>query len=270
MRVPHLRAPIPSLDVLPARREPVSMPFQRPGVCMLITMLVSTTGGTAGAAERGITVVPNEAGRRVDVLVDGQPFTSYIWPESLKVPTLYPLRTAAGTPVTRGFPLEPRPGERVDHPHHAGFWLNYGSVNGVDFWNNSSVVSTTRQATMGTVFHRRIVKATSGADKGELEAETDWVMPDGQTIIKETASFTFRAAPGMRMVDRVSTLTAQDKTVSLKDDKEGMLGLRVRKELEQPSNESVAHVEATLKPGTTKSVDNTGVSGEYRSSEGKT
>src|SRR2546428_4858337 len=33
-------------------------------------------------------------------------------------PTLYPLRTASGKLVTRGWPLEPRPGERVDHPHH--------------------------------------------------------------------------------------------------------------------------------------------------------
>ena len=39
--------------------------------------------------------------------------------------------------VTRGFPLEPRPGERVDHPHHVGLWFNHGDVNGVDFWNNS-------------------------------------------------------------------------------------------------------------------------------------
>ena len=88
------------------------------------------------AQERGVRVVKNEASRRVDVFVDGQPFTAYVWPEKLKVPVLYPLRTAQGTIVTRGFPLEPRTGERVDHPHHAGFWLNYGDVNGVDFWNN--------------------------------------------------------------------------------------------------------------------------------------
>jgi hypothetical protein len=219
-------------------------------------------------AQKGISVMPNESARRVDVLVDGQPFTSYIWTDQLKVPTLYPIRTASGTPITRGFPLQPRPGERVDHPHHAGFWLNYGSVNGVDFWNNSTVVPAATQAKMGTVFHRKINKATSGADKGELEVETDWVMPDGKAIIHEVASFTFRAGPGMRMVDRVSTLTALDQ-VSLKDDKEGMLGLRVRKELEQPTNESVAHTDATGKPTTQKSVDNTGVSGQYRSSEGQ-
>lgn len=245
-------------------------PPPRLGVLMVIAMLVSGFRATPAAAEMRISVVPKEAERRVDVLVDAQPFTSYIWPESLKVPTLYPLRTAAGTPITRGFPLEPRPGERVDHPHHAGFWLNYGNVNGVDFWNNSTVVSATRQAAMGTVLHRRIIKATGGADKGELEVETDWVMPGGDTIMNETATFTFRAAPGVRMVDRVSILKALDKTVSFKDDKEGMLGLRVRKELEQPSNDSVPHTDVAGKPTTQKSIDNIGVTGQYRSSEGKT
>src|SRR5262245_33708121 len=84
-----------------------------------------------------VRVVKNEAAQRVDVTIDGQPFTSYIWNDKLKVPVLFPLRTDNGTIITRGFPLEPRAGERVDHPHHIGLWFNYGSVNGVDFWNNS-------------------------------------------------------------------------------------------------------------------------------------
>ena len=50
----------------------------------------------------------------------GKPFTSYVWPERLAKPVLYPIRTARGTIVTRGFPLDPRPGERVDHPHQVG------------------------------------------------------------------------------------------------------------------------------------------------------
>src|SRR5512135_633877 len=107
--------------------------------------------------DRGIRIVQNEAARRVDVFVDGQPFTSYVWPEKLKTPVLYPLRTAQGTIVTRGFPLEPRPGERVDHPHHAGFWLNYGNVNGVDFWNSSTFLPPEQQQKMGMIVHRRVV-----------------------------------------------------------------------------------------------------------------
>src|SRR6266487_5576998 len=67
-----------------------------------------------------VEVIPNEAQRRVDIAVDGQPFTSYIWPTTLKKPTLYPLRAASGVVVTRGWPLDPRPAERVDHPHQVG------------------------------------------------------------------------------------------------------------------------------------------------------
>jgi hypothetical protein len=48
-----------------------------------------------------------------------------------------------------------------------------------------------------------------------------------------------------------------------------MLGLRVRKELEQPTKESVAHTDASGKPTTQRTVDNTDVSGQYLSSEGK-
>jgi hypothetical protein len=91
-----------------------------------------------------VDVVPHENQRRVDVLVDGKPFTAYIYPTTVKKPVLYPLRSASGTAVTRGWPLEPRPGERVDHPHHVGLWLTYSDVNGLDFWNNSDAIPAER------------------------------------------------------------------------------------------------------------------------------
>jgi hypothetical protein len=222
------------------------------------------------APDRGVTVVSNVAAHRVDVLVDGQPFTSYIWPDTLKKPVLFPLRSASGTVVTRGFPLEPRPGERTDHPHHVGLWLNYENVNGVDFWNNSTAQSPEQQAKMGTIMHRRILKASSGVDRGELKVEMDWIMPDGQPILHETADFIFRADARARIVDRISTLTALDKPVVFKDAKDGMLGLRVRRELEQPSTEAATYTDASGRPTTVKAMDTNGVTGLYRSSEGKT
>ena len=221
------------------------------------------------APDKGIAVVSNEAARRVDVLVDGQPFTSYIWPDTLKKPVLFPLRAASGTVVTRGFPLEPRPGERTDHPHHVGLWLNYENVNGVDFWNNSTALPAEQQAKMGTIVHRRIVKTSSGADQGELEVEADWIMPDGQPVLREATKFIFRAGPGRRVVDRISTLTALEKPAVFKDVKDGLLGLRVRRELEQPSTEAVTFTDASGRPTTVKAMDTNGVSGLYRSSEGK-
>ena len=113
----------------------------------VVSLIILAGASTPGQRkERDVSVVPNEARRRVDIFVDGQPFTSYIWPETLKKPVLYPLNSDDGTPVTRGFPMEPRPGERVDHPHHVGLWFNYGDVNGVDFWNNSTALTPQEQS----------------------------------------------------------------------------------------------------------------------------
>src|SRR5258707_4417639 len=120
-----------------------------------------------------VEVVAREADRRVDVSIDGKPFTSYIWPTTLKKPVLYPLGTANGTIVTRGYPLEPRPGERDDHPHHAGLWFNYESVNGIDFWNNSDAIKPEDAPKMGTIVHRSVVSAKGGSQHGELDVETD-------------------------------------------------------------------------------------------------
>ncbi len=115
-----------------------------------------------------VEVVPREADRRVDVTVDGKPFTSYIWPTTLKKPTLYPLRAASGVTVTRGWPLEPRPGERVDHPHQVGLWFNHGDVGGLDFWNNSDAIPAARADKMGTIVHRAVRHVQSGQGEGTL------------------------------------------------------------------------------------------------------
>ena len=121
------------------------------------------SNGIASAADgagQGVRVVADEAHQRVDITIDGKAFTSYIWPTSLKKPVLYPLITDEGITVTRGYPLEPRPGERVDHPHHAGMWFNYGNVNGFDFWNNSDAIKPEGRSKMGTIITISSSRAT--------------------------------------------------------------------------------------------------------------
>src|SRR5690606_8070194 len=122
-----------------------------------------------------VEVVPLESEGRVDVRVDGTPFTSYIWPASAKKPTLFPILTASGAPVTRGYPLDPRPGERTDHPHQIGLWLNYGQVNGIDFWGNSDARDPADAPRLGTVEHRGVRSARSGTGEGSLEVTAEWV-----------------------------------------------------------------------------------------------
>ena len=222
------------------------------------------------SAEDRIQIVANDAARRVDVLIDGEPFTSYIYPASLKKPVLYPLRTARGTIVTRGWPLEPRPGERVDHPHHAGLWFQHGDVNGLDFWNNSDEVGGDRALKMGTILHRRVVESKSGTDRGELGVESDWVDPQGGVLLRETTRFIFRGGKQMRSIDRITTLTAAKGRVTFRDNKEGVLGMRVARALEHPADKPEVFSDASGKPTKVPRLDNTGVTGVYTSSEGKT
>ena len=238
------------------------------GAAIFFLLTLSIT--TSVAQQRGVTVVNNESAKRVDVTIDGKPFTSYIWSDKLKTPVLYPVRTAEGTLVTRGFPLEPRAGERIDHPHHIGLWFNYGDVNGVDFWNNSVALPVERQKVMGTVVHRRVVSTKSGKDRGELVVEMDWMMPDEQPVLHERTTYVFHAGPKERSIDRIATLTALTKQVLFKDNKEGLIGFRVRRELEQPSNEPLVFTDSSGKPTEVKVLDNTGVTGLYKSSEAKT
>ena len=236
-------------------------------VCATAALVVALLADGAAQAQR-VQLVINEAGRRVDVLVDGRPFTSYIWPTTLKKPTLFPLRSAKGTIVTRGYPLDPRKNERVDHPHHVGLWMNSGDANGLDFWNNSDAIKPDQQPKMGTILHRKIVDAKGGNDKGTLVVETDWVKPDGNPLLKERTEFVFRGDANSRTIDRTTTLTALNEKVLFKDNKENFFGMRVARELELPYDKAEVLTDASGKPSSKPVMDNTGVSGNYISSEG--
>jgi len=242
-------------------------------VALVLIPLVAFAAVRKPAAVDGgsmaVTVTPDEAARRVDIVIGGKPFTSYIWPDAVKKPVLDPIRGAHGTIVTRGWPLNPRPGERVDHPHHVGLWFNYENVNGLDFWNNSEAIKPAERSKMGTIRHRAIVSARGGAQRGALTAESDWLTPAGAVLLRERTEFVFAGDAATRTIDRIATLTAAGERVIFADAKDGMLGMRVARQLEQPSNEPLVFTDIAGRQTTVPKLDNAGVTGEYLSSEGK-
>src|SRR5579859_7945791 len=185
---------------------------------MALLVLVATTMPLASSTfaatpTSGVQVVVDEAHRRVDITIGGQPFTSYVWPVSLKTPVLYPLVSDDGTTVTRGFPLDPQPGERVDHPHHAGLWFNYGNANGFDFWNNSDAIKPESRAKMGTIVHSKIVSTKSGADRGELVVEATWITGENKPLLQQTTRYVFLHRSHARVIDQIVTIKALDRAV---------------------------------------------------------
>jgi len=240
------------------------------GLVVALAAALAAAVPVAAAGEDGrVSVQARPSERRVDVTIGGQPFTSYIWPERLAKPVLFPIRSAAGTLVTRGFPLEPRPGERADHPHQVGFWLTYGDVNGVDFWGTSEAIAPAERAKMGHIREVAIDATHGGKDRGELAVRLEWVMPDASVALQEQTTFGFRGGPDRRVIDRVTTLTATGQRVAFGDTKEGMLGLRVARPLEGPSKEPEVFTDASGHATTVPVLDNAGVNGVYTGSQGK-
>jgi hypothetical protein len=238
-------------------------------IAALVAVSVLMSPSLLRAADEPVEVTPRPEERRIDITVGGEPFTAYIWPERLAKPVLYPIRTAHGTLVTRGFPLDPRPGERVDHPHQVGLWLNYGDVNGVDFWNNSEALAPEEAGRMGTIRHQAI-RSAEGGEKGTLEVAADWLMPDGSTVLEESTRFVFAGDADTRSIDRLTTLSvpADGARVVFADNKEGVLGIRVARALEAPSDRPEVFTDASGKPTTVAALDNKGVNGVYHSSAG--
>ncbi len=244
-----------------------------------IIILVSLLGVIAiNCSDRGkkemqnrIDLIQNENNQKVDVMVDGKLFTSFLYSDKisvLKKPVLYPLISANGANITRGYPLNPRPGERTDHPHHIGAWLNYGDVNGLDFWNNSDAIPAERVSEMGIIRLEKINRLVSGNGKADLSVSCNWMDSNGNVLLKENTDFVFHAGKNKRIIDRITTLTAQKETVEFKDNKEGMIGIRVARGLEHPSNKPVTLSDAHGKKTDVPVLDNTGVTGHYLSSEG--
>jgi hypothetical protein len=236
-------------------------------LALLAASLILAASAFAATPSKGVQVVADEDNRRVDVTIDGQPFTSYIWPTTLKKPVLYPLITDEGVTVTRGYPLEHRPGERVDHPHHAGLWFNYESVNGFDFWNNSDAIKPENRAKMGTILHTKIVSTKSGRNRGELVVESVWVTGDSQQILAQTTRYIFLRRPGTRVIDEAITLKALE-TVVFKDAKDGLLGLRVAGWLESPTEKGGVYLDASGRPTKVDAADTSSATGVYLTSEG--
>jgi hypothetical protein len=164
--------------------------------------------------------------KTVDVLIDGQPFTTLHYGESVMKPYLAPLRAPSGKIVTRRWPVEASEGETKDHPHHTGLWFTHGMVNDFDFWANVKPGPK-----FGQVIVDKITTAKGGKKSGEIAFEARWVAPDGKPLFRESRRMVFHDDPTNRIVDLDITLTALDTPVKLGDTKEGFFAIRLADKL---------------------------------------
>jgi hypothetical protein len=192
----------------------------------------------------GQVKITQQGNQKISVEIDGKPFTDfYIGPESKK-PYLYPLRTADGKIVTRGFPMDPTiPGEAHDHPHHRGVWFTHGDVNGYNFWATEDSQEATGKG-KGTVALVSVGKLVSGKKSGSIDATFAWKTPTGEVLLREERRITFYSDPSLRTVDFDITLVPQ-RDVTFGDTKEGTFAMRLAAPLEETQPKDIAEPKRT-------------------------
>lgn len=183
---------------------------------------------------------------RIDVEIDGKPYTTFFYgPEAPKT-YLSPLRAPSGTIVTRAFPMDKVEGESTDHPHHRGLWFAHSSVNGWDYWNNefSYEKDPKYKGKIGHIYVTKIGKAEGGAKTGEIDETSEWKQLDGVVVLTEDRKMIFHAGGPNRVIDLDFVLTAKEN-VTFGDAKDGVLGIRLASGLEEPQPKGPAEPKRT-------------------------
>ena len=234
---------------------------------------IQRTAATVATVERPAAgeVVANEAARRVDVTHRRQAVhLVHLSRHAQKKPVLYPDPHREGHARDARLPARCRaPGERVDHPHHVGLWFNHGDVNGLDFWNNRTAFRPRGRRRWGRSVTSASSTRKSGADRRRARGRDGMARPDGVALLRERPLRVPRLRRRTARIDRITTLTALDNAGRRSaTTRKARSGLRVARALEQPADKPELFTDANGKPKKTPVLDNTGVTGQYLSSEG--
>ena len=231
---------------------------------LLVYLLLIGSSFTTHAQKVAITAEKNK--NIIHVSIGGKHFTDLFFPDTIAKPVLYPIKAPNGTVITRGFPVTPIAGEPTDHPHHLGLWFNFGDVNGLDFWNNSFAIPADKKHLYGSIKLNAITEKKDG-EQGKLGYKAIWNDHQNNTLLHETTQFVFSEQGGVWVIDRTTTLTAKIPVV-FKDNKEGVLGLRMAHELQIPAMETKKFKDANGIETVIKAVTDTIANGNYLNSNG--
>lgn len=214
-----------------------------------------------------VQLVKDPKDNKIDVMIGRQLFTSFLYPDTLEKPVLYPVITLSGTDVTRGFPMNPKAGDPTDHPHHIGIWFNFENVNGLDFWNNSYAIPKEKKNLYGWIKTDKILETKSG-NKGVLVYHAAWTNQKNETLLEETTRLEFSEVGHKRIIDRITILKA-NTAVTFTDAKDGLLGMRLAHQLQIPATQDQKFTDDKGNVTVVKGGSDTIANGNYITSEGK-
>lgn len=186
------------------------------GVTLTALVAGSFWGATLGAQQ----VTFHRVGDRVEVQLADQPFTT-VHTGGFTKPILFPVFAPGQVPMTRSWPMEQRPGEPHDHPHHKSVWFAHGNVNGADFWYDKATIE--------------VVQVSLDEGRSECVLETRWLKVD-EELATDRSVLRFGFDERSRWLDWELTVTAGAGPLVLGDTKEGTFAVRTHPDLQLTPN----------------------------------
>ena len=196
------------------------------GILIAPAPKTDTTYEIKRAGKSKVQLNANNRARQIDVLLNGDLFTTFHYGDEQVKPYLWPLLAHGDAPITRDWPMGDR-NKSKDHPHHESFWTAYGDINGADFWAFTPKKKGTQKVTGWD--------HVTGAAYGLLSLELTWYNLDGEPVIDELREYRFYNTPSeARLFDVSTTVTATHGDALFGDTKEGgMVSLRMNDDLRE-------------------------------------
>ena len=165
---------------------------------------------------------------KIDVMIDGKLFTSYIYGDNLPKSSLVPVCTPSGIAVSRRNPLVELKGGSDDHLHHVGLFFAVDGVNGTKFWNNTRTSPQIKLV--------KIEDVQPGDKQGKIAAESQWIDKKGKVLLKENRTMLFMPTEHADeyAIDLQLDLTAVADKVVFEDTEEGVFAIRLSDYLREP------------------------------------
>lgn len=161
---------------------------------------------------------------RIAVDIRNQPFTNFYMGAEARKPFLYPLRSASGKKVSRGYPVEPLPGDPTDHPHQKGLWVGAEHLSGMDFWENDP---SYKRPNMGRIMFKDVLSKSEDSHSGSFTLLADWISLEGTPVLRETRKMTFYSEPAdCRIFDVELALKARIR-LTFEDHHDAVIGMRL-------------------------------------------
>jgi hypothetical protein len=108
-------------------------------------------------------------------------------------PFFWPLMER-GVNMLRGWPVEAKAGDSMDHPHHTGMYFAFGEVNGKDYWSKEPFTQKKLKVESGPVFAELHAENAWGEDA--VESDEVRILSDGSDVVADwTITLTAATAP---------------------------------------------------------------------------